>query len=118
MRQVKQSGWYCFRIASTIGSRGPSALWQKAQMSARSRKSSSELHASVSLSGDEPMHSWVSPYLWSFPSPSTHSHPATAACLLAPGKMWAASIQQGKWKGPDEWRRTEPCHLCPCRWGN
>lgn len=30
---MKQSAWYCFRIASTVGSCGPTALWQKAQMS-------------------------------------------------------------------------------------
>lgn len=108
MRQVKQSGWYCFRIASTVSSRGPSALWQKAQMSARSRESGWELHASVSLSGDEPVHSWISSYLWSCPSLGTHLHPATAACLLAPGKIWAASIQQGKWEGPGKWARAKP----------
>lgn len=92
MRQVKQSGWYCFCIASTVGSWGPSTLWQKAQMSARSSESGWELHASVSLSGDEPIHCRLSPYLWSCPSLGTHSHPATAACLLAPDKMWTASI--------------------------
>lgn len=40
------------------------------------------------------------PYLWSCPSPGIHLHPATVACPLAPGKIWAASIQRGGQKEP------------------
>lgn len=35
---MKQSAWYCFCIASTVTSRGPSALWQKAQTSVGRRE--------------------------------------------------------------------------------
>lgn len=95
---MKQSAWYCLRIASTVGSRGPTALWQKAQMSAggdegrgwpRCPQLGTSLH-------HPPAH------LWSRPSPGARWHPATAVCLLAPGEIWAASAQQGRRKEPGE----------------
>lgn len=70
------------------------------------------ISASVSPTGDEPtLRSWVPPYLWSCPSPDAHSHPATAACLLAPGNIWAASIRQGRRKGPGEQGKVKPCYI-------
>lgn len=96
MRQVKQSGWYCFLIASTVGSCGPSALWQKAQMSARSRESSQELCASVSLSGDEPMHSWVSLTSGAVPPRvPIHILPLPLACLLLGKCGWLHFSREG-----------------------
>lgn len=66
---MKQSAWYCLRIASTVGSRGPTALWQKAQMSAGGDE---EGLASASPAGDEPA-----------PSPCSPLEPSLSRCPLA-----------------------------------
>lgn len=117
---MKHSAWYCFPIASTVGSRGPSALWQKAQMSSGTRERGLVLRASVSPTEDKPSQCSSIPTLplelslSGYPFASLHCGlPACSWQNL--GGLNSAGRAEGAWR---VWEDSGTSHLCPCMWGN